>query len=148
MLSGGAVEVTGGEASCADDAACTGGCGSAREDTGTLCCETAACPRLARVDARLGGGGESSLSPLSIGLVRRLLRSLLPMVSILSFASDLKFSEEKEGEGEAALGESYEAARWQRVSISLGNREPATIRHVVLYAGQTQLLSAGEPVST
>ena len=84
MLSSGAIEATEGEASCADDAACIGGCGSAREDTGTLCCETVACPRLARVDARFGGGGESSLSPLSIGLVRRLFRSLLPIVSILS----------------------------------------------------------------
>lgn len=84
MLRGGTGAVTGGEDSCADDAACAGGCSSALEDTGTLCCETAACPRLARVDARLGGGGESSLSSLGIGLVRRLLRSLLPMVSILS----------------------------------------------------------------
>lgn len=84
MLTGGAIAETEGEDSWADDAACAGGCGSALEDTGTLCCETAACPRLARVDARLGGGGESSLSSLGIGLVRRLLRSLLPIVSMLS----------------------------------------------------------------
>ena len=90
MLRGGDGEVTGGETFCADDAACTDVCDSAPEDVGALCCETAACPRLAREDApltgcaRLGGGGESSLSPLGIGLVRRLLRSLLPIVSILS----------------------------------------------------------------
>ena len=53
-------------------------------------CEVAACPRLPRVDAplvdcaRFGGGGESPLSSLGIGLVRRLLRSLLPIVSMLS----------------------------------------------------------------
>lgn len=84
MLCGGAIEAGEREGFCADDAACAVGCSSALEDTGTLCCETAACPRLARVDARLGGGGESSISSLGIGLVRRLLRSLLPMVSILS----------------------------------------------------------------
>lgn len=130
MLSGGAIEAIRGEASCADDAACIGGCGSAREDTGTLGCEIVACPRLARVDARLGGGGESSLSPLSIGLVRRLLRSLLPMVSILSLLLNLRFSEEKEEEDEATLRGSYEAALWRRISILLGNREPVTIRNV------------------
>ena len=79
---------TGGVGSRPGDAACTRGCGSAGEDAGTLCCEIAACPRLARVDApmvdcgRLEGGGELSLSSLGIGLVRRLLRSLLPIVSI------------------------------------------------------------------
>lgn len=91
MLGAEAGEATGGGVSGAADAACTGGCGSSWEDAGMLCCEIAACPRLPRVDApllgcaRLGGGEESSLSSLYIGLVRRLLRSLLPIVSILSF---------------------------------------------------------------
>ena len=90
MLDAGADEATERESLGAGDVACTGECGSAWEDAGTLCCAIAACPRLPRADApllgcvRLGGGGESSLSSLGIGLVRRLLRSLLPIVSILS----------------------------------------------------------------
>ena len=90
ILAAGAGGATGGGIFRAGVAACTGDCGSARDDAGMLCCEIAACPRLPRVDApllgcaRLGGGEESSLSSLGIGLVRRLLRSLLPIVSILS----------------------------------------------------------------
>lgn len=93
MLGAGGDIATGGEVFDAGDGACTVSCGSAREDAGTLCCDTAACPRLPRVDApllgcaRLGGGGDSSLSSLGIGLVRRLLRSLLPIVSMLSLLS-------------------------------------------------------------
>ena len=86
MLGAEAGEAIGGELSSSGGAACTDGRLSACEDDG---CEVAACTRLPRVDAplvgcaRLGGGGESSLSSFGIGLVRRLLRSLLPIVSIL-----------------------------------------------------------------
>ena len=108
MLGAGANGTTRGESCGAGDAAVTKVCGSAREDAGILCCETAACPRLPRVDtpllgcARLGGGGESSLSSLGIGLVRRLLRSLLPIVSMmLMLILSLTFGEE--GGGESAF---------------------------------------------
>lgn len=90
MLGAGVDEVIRGESLDAGVVACIWSCDSAREDAGTLCCEMPVCPRLPRVDTpllgcvRFDGGGESSLSSLSIGLVRRLLRSLLPIVSILS----------------------------------------------------------------
>ncbi len=90
MLDAEAGDAAGEEICASGGAVGSDGCGSAREDADTLCCEVVACPRLPRVDAplagcaRLGGGGESSLSSLGIGLVRRLLRSLLPIVSILS----------------------------------------------------------------
>lgn len=90
MLAAEAAEASEGEVFDADGGACTEGCVSAWEDAGTLCCEVAACPRLPRVDtpraesARLGGGGDSSLSSVGIRLVRRLLRSLLPIDSIMS----------------------------------------------------------------
>lgn len=152
MLGAGANGTTGGEGCGAGDAAVTEICGSTREDAGILCCETAACPRLPRVDtpllgcARLEGGGESSLSSLGIGLVRRLLRSLLPIVSMmLMLILNLTFSEE--GGGESAFERFPKKvptrqrggkSQYQRIKVN----DKDHMEHVLFDASQAQPVGA------